>query len=776
MIVGRKKRDIPLSSLVYGVIAFSGLYLLGRDNYLFFHSVIEIIAISIAFTIFLMIWSTRRIVANNSLFFLGAAYLSIGVLGLLHMLTYQGMGIFELSTSANTATQLWMAARGVESLTIILFALLIKIPAYFKFRKVILFIYVVITFILITSIFLWEIFPDSYIEGYGLTPFKKSAEYIVCLIFLAALVLLGKERHLIDSRVRRFLMISICFSIAAEMSFTLYSDVYGLTNAAGHYLKLLANLFIFNALIYQTLQSPYTTIFRELRMSNKNKSISESLHSAMVANIPDILGILNAEGTIIYKSDNLKANFGWDNEDLIGKEAWFCLHPDDVQMAKETFAMLVNDSDTPRTIVLKYRHKDGHYSPIELTARNLLNNPDINGILINYHDISNKLKSERDLQQSEERFRTLHNASFGGITIHDKGVILECNQGLSDLTGYNYEELIGMNSLNLVTESSRNMVMSRFLSGFEKAYETTGLRKDGSEYPTRLESRNIPYRGKIARVVEFRDITKEKETEREKARLQDQLLQVQKMESVGRLAGGIAHDFNNMLGVILGYTDILLRQTCEEDSVHYLNEIKKASERSAELTRQLLAFARKQVVNPEILDLNETLEKMMDMLEKMIGSDISLVWQPGQVKGRVNIDPNQLNLILVNLCLNARDAISKDGTVTISTGNTILSEQDCRYHRERNPGKYLTLIVSDSGRGMDMEKQAHIFEPFFSTELESADRGMGLPSVYGCVKQNNGFIELKSEKGRGTVFTIHLPQVEIEELSASSVRRDSDNV
>ncbi|MDC7241140.1 MAG: MASE3 domain-containing protein, partial [Spirochaetales bacterium] len=730
-----------------------------RTSYLLFHSVIELVSISVAFSMFLLIRSVRKTNINGSYTYLGTAYLFVGVITLLHMLSYRGMGVFQLSNSANSATQLWIAARAVEAVTMLFFPFVVKNPERYSKWKGLLIFFLLVTVLSIASIFIWNNFPDAYIDGEGLTLFKIISEYIFCLILLAAIFLLKRQRHLMDRMVWRQLTLSLWFSIAAELFFTLYSDVYGLTNTAGHYLKFISYILIFNALIHSTLQSPYTTIFRNLKDNHDKLSLSESLHSAMVENIPDILGILDAEGTIIYKSGNLKKYFGWNTAEMLGQKAWHAVHPDDLPMMKETFLNLLNEPETSRSIILKYRHKDGHYSPIELTARNLLENPDINGILINYHDISSKMEAEQKLYQSEERFRALHNASFGGIAIHDKGIILECNQGLSDITGYKYEEMIGMDGLQLIASSRRNEVMSRILSGYERPYESLGCRKDGSEYPIRLEARNIPYRGRTVRVTEFRDITDQKESEKEKAALQEELLQVQKLESVGRLAGGIAHDFNNMLGVILGYTDMLLDQNPEGGSARYLNEIKRASERSAELTRQLLAFARKQVVHPVDLNLNENIETMMDMLKKMMGSEIDLYWKPGTLQGKVHIDPNQLNLILVNLCLNARESIQESGTVTIETGERLLTSEDCRTRQECSPGEYITLAVSDSGRELNSEEQAHVFEPFFSSELETGDRAMDLPSVYGCVKQNNGFIELESEKGRGTVFTIHLPLV-----------------
>ena len=231
------------------------------------------------------------------------------------------------------------------------------------------------------------------------------------------------------------------------------------------------------------------------------------------------------------------------------------------------------------------------------------------------------------------------------------------------------------------------------------------------------------------------------------------------MESVGRLAGGVAHDFNNMLGVILGHTEMIMDQT---DPSHLffanLQEIQNAARRSADLTRQLLAFARKQTVLPKVLDLNNTVDRMLNMLERLIGEDINLVWLPCKKLWPVKIDPSQIDQILANLCVNARDAVAGVGKLTIETGICTFDESYCAVHKGFAPGEYVFLAVSDNGSGMDAETQENIFEPFFTTKGMDKGTGLGLATVYGIVKQNNGFINVYSEPGQGTSFKIYLPR------------------
>ena len=240
---------------------------------------------------------------------------------------------------------------------------------------------------------------------------------------------------------------------------------------------------------------------------------------------------------------------------------------------------------------------------------------------------------------------------------------------------------------------------------------------------------------------------------------EERFLQAQKMETVGRLAGGVAHDFNNMLSVILGHSELAIGQVDPAQQLFAdLREIQKAAERAAVLTRQLLAFARKQTVSPKVLDLNEIVEGMLKMLLRLIGEDIHLSWQPAENLWQVKVDPSQIDQILANLCVNARDAISGVGKIIIETGNITLDKDYCAHHDGFVPGEYVQLAVSDDGCGMGNETLAHIFEPFFTTKGVGEGTGLGLATVYGIVKQNNGFINVYSEPDAGTIFTIYLPR------------------
>jgi nitrogen-specific signal transduction histidine kinase len=255
------------------------------------------------------------------------------------------------------------------------------------------------------------------------------------------------------------------------------------------------------------------------------------------------------------------------------------------------------------------------------------------------------------------------------------------------------------------------------------------------------------------------DITERKLAEEEREKLKEQLNQAQKMEAIGQLAGGVAHDFNNKLNIILGYTQMAMLKIEPSDPINdNLQEIMNAARRSSDLVYQLLTFARKQIILPKILDLNGTIEGMLNMLRRLIGEHINLVWMPAANLWPVKMDPTQIDQLLANLAVNARDSISGVGKITIETGNAEFDDEYCAQYAGFVAGRYVMLAVSDNGSGMDKDTLDKIFEPFFTTKEVGKGTGMGLATVYGIVKQNNGFINVYSEPGQGTTFNIYLPR------------------
>jgi PAS domain S-box-containing protein len=375
-------------------------------------------------------------------------------------------------------------------------------------------------------------------------------------------------------------------------------------------------------------------------------------------------------------------------------------------------------------------------------------------------------EAEAALRRSEGKYRRLHESMTDGFVFVDmQGFICESNASYRGMLGYDAEELARLTFRDITPESwhgfEQDIVDSQVLvHDFSEVYEKEYRRRDGSVFP--VELRTYLLRDENGRAEGMwaivRDLTERKRLEREQKKLEEQLHQAQKMESVGRLAGGVAHDYNNMLSVILGYTQMAIMKSGQGTPLYNdLQEIFTAATRSASITRQLLAFARKQAVVPQVLDLNSTVEGMLNMLQRLIGEDVNLTWRPGSDLKTIRIDPSQVDQLLANLCVNARDAISGVGEIIIETGLEHLDEDFCTLHSGIAPGEYVRLAVSDTGSGMEKDLVGKIFEPFFTTKAPDQGTGLGLATVYGIVSQNNGCIGVYSEPGRGTTFCIHLP-------------------
>lgn len=418
---------------------------------------------------------------------------------------------------------------------------------------------------------------------------------------------------------------------------------------------------------------------------------------------------------------------------------------------------------TEKSIVFEtvHKRKDGSTYDVEVHLQ-LVKIDDEEHFAAIILDISERKRIEKSLKESEEKFRILAESTPMAIMMYQDNKWIYANPAAEALLEYSEQELCSMNFWDVVHPDDKAIVIERG-SKRQKGedatvgYEFRVISKSGMIKWVLLYGATVMYKGKPAGLISVLDITERKKIEEEKRKLQEQLLQSQKMESIGTLAGGVAHEFNNMLNIISGHAELaLLNIPQENDARKDIEEIKKAAQRSAEITKKLLTFARKQEEKSSIVNVNSAIDSMIGMLKRLIGENIQLVWQPANRELSVQIDEVSLDQILVNLSVNARDAIDKQGTITISTHSVSIKDEVALQHNVL-PGEYALIQVNDNGIGMDEETQKLIFDPFFTTKEVGKGTGLGLSTVYGIVKNNGGFIEVQSEKGKGTTFKIYLP-------------------
>ncbi len=501
----------------------------------------------------------------------------------------------------------------------------------------------------------------------------------------------------------------------------------------------------------------------ELKRTKEELRESEALFRSLFERHAAVQLVIDSEsGNIIDANKSAATFYGWTREELkkMRIQDINTLSPEEIKQEMEKVR-------TNQRIYFEFSHRlangsirdvEVFSSKVESKGKDLLHSV--------IHDITARRLAEKALKESEQSFSQLFElapvpmAYVSDVEGYRKTT---WNQSWYRTFGYTREEADGKsgNDIGLWVDPSDR---DRFIEmakrqNYVADFETFLRHRDGSIRTCSLYSRFIDKPNHRLLMAVYLDITERERAERERQKLQVQLSQAQKMESVGRLAGGVAHDFNNMLGAILGYTELGLLGVDQTDPMYgTLTDIQNAAQRSVDLTRQLLTFARKQTVAPKLLDLNETVEGMLKMLRRLISEDIDLEWLPGKDLDPVRMDPSQIEQLLVNLCVNARDAIQDTGKIIVETGAIPCDETEPATPVEMPSDEYVRLVVRDNGSGMDANTRSHLFEPFFTTKAVGKGTGLGMATVYGIVKQNSGFIDVHSETGQGTTVKIYFPR------------------
>ncbi len=492
------------------------------------------------------------------------------------------------------------------------------------------------------------------------------------------------------------------------------------------------------------------------KKSEETLKQSEEKIRALVENTIDWNWQTDANGKYTYSSENTDVLIGYTKDEIIGETPFDFMDNDEAHRVLNIFKEIAKKNDRIVGLEDTFLHKDGHPVIFETNATPLI---DKKGNLLGYFGTCRDITERKFAEVERERLKIAIEQSGEIIVITGaEGDIQYVNPVFERITGYTLQEVIGQNPRILKSGKQSDEyyreLWDTISSGETWQGRLVNKRKDGSLY---TEDATIsPVYNADREIVNYVAVKKDVT---EQLTLEGQYQQAQKMESVGRLAGGVAHDFNNMLSVISGNAEFALNSIDTSHPIYTeITEIQSAAQRSADLTRQLLAFARKQTVTPKALNLNNTIKSMLKMLGRLIGEDIDLLWMPGKKLDTVYIDPAQIDQLLANLAVNARDAIGQNvGKITIETDNVDFDEEYCTQHTGFIPGLYIMLAVSDDGCGMDAETKAQVFEPFFTTKGQGEGTGLGLATVYGIIKQNQGFVNIYSELGEGTTLKIYFP-------------------
>lgn len=517
----------------------------------------------------------------------------------------------------------------------------------------------------------------------------------------------------------------------------------------------------------------------QVRVRTDQLGASEENYRDLVEHMHDLVCTHDLEGRIISINQAAVNLLGYERQELIGTDIRDLIAPEVRDEFGRYLETIQKEGAARGLLLVPTNTGERRFWEYDNTLRaEGVSQPVVRGLA---RDVTEIRKAERTLRESEKRLNQivefLPDATF---VIDTQGRVTAWNRAMENLSGVPAAEMLGRGGyayavpffgkprpilIDLVMNFDEEIAGS--YAFFEKRQDHLvseshyeDFRGRGPAWFWNTAGKLYDTKGEVIGAIEsIREITDQKLAAAEQHRLEAQLRQAQKMEAVGRLAGGVAHDFNNMLGVMVGYTELALMKIQPGDAISsYLKEIAKATRRSADLVRQLLAFARKQTIVPQVLDLNETVEGMLRMLRRLIGEDIHLIWKPTADPWLVNMDPTQIDQILANLTVNARDAIAGVGNITIETANVLFDEAYCRQHVGSIPGQYLMLAVTDDGCGMDKNTLELLFEPFFTTKPVGKGTGLGLPTVYGIIKQNNGFISVYSEPGQGSTFKVYLPR------------------
>jgi PAS domain S-box-containing protein len=746
-----------------------GLFVVSLQNYLLFHSLAEIFSIVIAFCIFVLAWNSRDLARNSYLLFIGIAYLFVGSLDLIHTLAYKGIGVFH-GYSANLSTQLWIAARYLESISLLIgpFLIVRKLKTNFVFIG-----YTLTITVLLGSIFYWNIFPICYIEGEGLTTFKVTSEYIISFILVASIIALLQKRHKFEKSVLQLLFASIVVTIASELTFTLYTDVYGLWNLIGHYLKIVSFYLIYKAIVETSLKKPYALLFRDLKQSEDilrtakdrlEHEVSESTAKLQKAklNYKTVADFTHdweywesPEGTYRYVSPSCERITGHKPEEFLENPHVLqkLILPEDKALWDKHRQEALNSKGL-HEVQFRICKRDGEIRWIEHACQPVTDEKGkFLGFRASNRDISERKHAEENLHESEARFRMMYENAPVMIDAFDgNGRCVMWNKECEKVFGWTAEEIFSHENpliLFYPDPEMQRQVMETVTSKPEKVFrEWKPKRKDGSETTCLWANFKLPD-GLVINLGY--DITERKQSEEEIQLLREEYTHIARVSAMGELVASLAHELKQPLAAIRSNAQAAQRFLTGEkpdlDEFHeILADIIKDNRRADEVIGRLRTLMRKGNLQIAELNINELVQEIFPLIHSYeIMRNISLEFELDERIPLVAADRVQIQQVILNLLLNSSEALAN------MSGNLRKIVVQTSQKDQQN----VTVAIKDNGPGIDEQIMDRLFEPFYTTKKEGM--GMGLSISRSIIEAHRGSLWHENNPDRGVTFYFTIP-------------------
>lgn len=734
---GIKVKLAPFITPIFLVICLS--LIRWQFGVLLFHTIAELFSVMVGILMLVIVWNTQRFTHNDFLVYLGIGYFWIALLDTWHTFTVKGIPFFHVNDSEVTL-HFWIYARTIEALLLLSATLFLtkKLNPRFAF----------VAGGLLSAVVVWASFSLTYpvmLTHEGLTSFKIGAEFLVIGILLATMFIYISKRQLLAPKVLIYLLASLTLTVFAELFFTLYTDFNGIPFVIGHLFKFLSFWMIYQAIVHTTLTEPFSVMAQALN------SYDAIPHPAIVT---------DNHGLISQVNNAAKNMVGKSTQKLFQTPIHRYFHPSNSTEDTCELCHIIKNGATlnARTVFFPDIKKWFIVSIAAIKSGNT-----IDGMVQSLTDVTERKKSEIDFRESEAHLKTLIQTLPDLIWLKNSdGIYLGCNERFERLYGAKENEIIGKTDYDFVekdlADSIRKHDKDTMTASEPTVYEHELIfSSDGhKERVETIKTSMFSPNGELIGVLGIaRDITDRRQTEKS-------LIRAQKMDAIGQLTGGIAHDFNNILGIVLGNLDLLeleVQAFHNSEVINRISKIKKGGLRAADLTKQLLSFSRGSSTKLSVCNINQLIIQMNNLISRSLTPEVEVVSNFTENLWLTKIDKGGFEDSLLNIVLNARDAMDYRGHLTITTKNMTFDANYSKRHPEINPGDYIELSIEDTGEGMSLYQQTHIFEPFYTTKEQGKGTGLGLSMVFGFVKRSAGHIQCFSEPGKGTTFKIYLPRV-----------------